>query len=42
MFRGQLLGEATLPLFYRVHILAPILIFLILEVFFIARVLQRK
>ena len=38
----QLMGDQYLPRFYRASLLIPVFVFLVLEVFFVSKIIQRR
>ncbi|WP_432422804.1 DUF6168 family protein [Zobellia alginiliquefaciens] len=38
----QLMGDQYLPRFYRASLLIPVFVFLVLEVFFVSKIMQRR
>ncbi|CAM3414348.1 DUF6168 family protein [Zobellia roscoffensis] len=38
----QLVGDQYLPRFYRASLLIPVFVFLVLEVFFVSKIIQRR
>lgn len=42
LFYSKILGDIPMPMFYRASLLIPIFIFLILEVYFISKIIKKK